>query len=70
MLAFIVQFCSILIVIFVGLVASAVLAYIYKKPVIDGIEHGMDNLLNDYGYNNSKAMTDQMDYIQHKVGIT
>jgi hypothetical protein len=70
MLAFIVQFCTILIVIFVGLVASAVLAYIYKKPVIDGIENGMDNLLNDYGHNDSKAMTDQMDYIQQKVGIT
>lgn len=64
-----VQFSTILLVIFAGLLVSAILAYIYKTSVSDQIETGMIKVLNRYGLNDSEPFTNQMDYIQKKVHI-
>lgn len=64
-----VQFSTILLIIFAGLLVSAILAYIYKNSVSDQIKTGMDKVLNRYGQNDSEPFTNQMDYIQQKVHI-
>lgn len=60
-------FSTILLIIFAGLLVSAILAYIYKKSVSDQIETGMDKVLKRYGLNDSEPFTNQMDYIQQKL---
>lgn len=59
------MFFTVLIVIFAGLLISTILAFVYKQPVSDGIEKGMNDILNEYG--NSTELTNQMDYIQQEL---
>lgn len=62
-----IQFGTTLIIIITGLVVSVILAYVYKKQAVSDVKTGVDNLFNNYGMNNSEAVTDQVDFIQQKV---
>lgn len=61
------MFGTTLIIIITGLVVSVILAYVYKKQAVSDVKTGVDKLFNNYGMNNSEAVTDQVDFIQQKL---
>jgi tetraspanin-3 len=55
-------FFSVLLIIFVGLVAGSALAYVYRDEVKDNVRKGVEEGLQKYG--NDTVITHEMDFVQ------
>jgi len=60
-------FFSVMLLIFVGLVAGSALAYVYRDQVDSRVMDGITEGLDKYGSKNHSVITDEVDFMQSKL---
>jgi tetraspanin-3 len=58
---------TVLLLILIGVISAGILGYVYRQDVDDGIGHGLEKALNNYGVDNDTVWKNEVDFMQHKL---